>query len=456
MNYRTRITQIATCLAFAIVLLDTSVVNVAIAAIRLSLHTDMRGIQWIINSYSLTFSALLLTAGVLGDRFGCKPVFLAGFALFTFGSLCCGLSQTAGTLIASRIIQGAGAALLVPASLSLIHILFREDAERGKAIGWWGAAGGIALAAGPVAGGWLVTWQGWPSVFLLNVPAGIIGLLIVARYAPPSVPRPGKHPDIAGQLTVIITAGSLAYGLITAGHDGWASHSVLSSLTVSVVCAALFIVVERRHPDPMLPLSLFRQVTLRTSTLVGFIANLAFYGMIFVLSLYFQTVLHYSVQQAGSAFLPMMAILVVMNILAGRIMPKVGVKRLAVYGLLISAGGYGWLISAGPQTTPLAMLLAGSGIALAIPAITSAALDSVAPGQTGIAGGLLNAARQAGGVFGVALFGTLINSYNPVQFTHGMHTALAISAGLLLFAAGISGLWLKHRHKDRKNQHLPA
>lgn len=455
MNYRTRITQIATCLAFAIVLLDTSVVNVAIAAIRTSLHTDMRGIQWIINSYSLTFSALLLTAGVLGDRFGCKPVFLAGFALFTFGSLCCGLSTTAGTLIASRIIQGAGAALLVPASLSLIHILFSEDAARSKAIGWWGAAGGIALAAGPVAGGWLVTLQGWPSIFLLNVPAGILGLLIVARYAPPSVPRPGKRPDIVGQLTAIMMAGSLAYGLISAGHDGWTSRHVLSSLAVSVVCALLFMVVERRHPDPMLPPGLFRQVTLSISILVGFIANLAFYGMIFVLSLYFQTVLHYSPQQAGTAFLPMMAILVVMNILAGRIMPRVGVKRLAVYGLLISACGYGWLINAG-LTTPLAMLLAGSGIALAIPAITRAALASVAPEQTGIAGGLLNAARQAGGVCGVALFGTLINSHSRLQFTHGMHTALTISVGLLLFAAGISGWWLKPVPQVRKKQHLPA
>lgn len=456
MNFQTRITQVATCLAFAIVLLDTSVVNVAIATIRHSLHTDMRGIQWIINSYSLTFSALLLTAGVLGDRFGCKPVFLAGFALFTFGSLCCGLSATAGTLIASRIIQGVGAALLVPASLSLIHILFRDDAERGKAIGWWGAAGGIALAAGPVAGGWLVTLQGWPSVFLLNVPVGILGLLIVARYAPPSVPRPAKRPDIAGQLAAIIMAGSLAYGLITAGHDGWTSQHVLISLIISVVSALLFMVAERHHPDPMLPLSLFHQVTLTTSTLVGFIANLAFYGMIFVLSLYFQTVLHYSPQQAGSAFLPMMAILVVMNILAGRIMPRVGVKRLTVYGLLISASGYGWLISAGHLATPLAMLLAGSGIALAIPAITSAALASVAPNQTGIAGGLLNAARQAGGVFGVALFGTLINSHSPLQFTHGMHTALMISVGLLLLAAGISGFWLKPVPNSRKKQHLPA
>ena len=448
MEHPTRLTLIATCLAFVVVLLDTSIVNVAINTMRTNFHADISGIQWIINAYSVSFSALLLTAGILGDRFGCKPVFLTGFALFTFGSLCCALSSTLVALIASRIIQGAGAALLVPASLSVIRTLFAEDVLRARAIGWWGASGGIALAAGPVIGGLLVSHLGWSSIFLLNIPLGIFGFIVVRRYAPETFPDKGRSMDIPGQLTGILMLSSLTYGLIESSHYGWTSLVVLISFSCAVIFGVIFILIEFHHPQPMLPLQLFRNPVLSVTTVTGLVANLAFYGMIFVLSLYFQSVRHLSPEKTGLAFLPMMAVLMLFNIISGRLIPRIGAGRLIVAGLLISASGYALLLlvthSSSPWNMAAAMLLAGSGIALSIPAITNVTLSSVSAKNTGMVSGLLNAARQVGGVIGVALFGTLINGQTDKQFMHGMHASLMISSGLLMGSAWLIFKKLRH------------
>lgn len=442
-NYRTCIIQSAACLAFMVVLLDVSVVNVALNVIQVSFHADMSQLQWIINAYALVFSALLLSAGMLGDIFGNKPIFLTGFTLFTVASLGCGLSTGLMMLIACRIIQGIGAALLVPNSLSILRNLFEDEASRSKAIGWWGASGGIALAAGPVIGGILVTSLGWSSIFLLNVPLGLIGLWSVGRYAINSEQNRGKKSfDIAGQLVGILTLAVFVFGLIEGGHYGWGSILILMVFSGAVLGAIIFIVIELHQPDPMIPLQLFRHPVLGSVTIIGSVANLTFYGMIFVLSFYFQSIRHFSPEKTGIAFLPMMAVLMLVNIIAGRMIIKVGSKILTNIGLTISAIGYGLLLTVTATSSywimVFPMLFAGSGIALAIPAITNATLASVQSNQAGIASGILNAARQVGGVIGVSLFGTLISGNTDIQFIHGMHVALIISVGLLLCSVWLS------------------
>ena len=446
LNHPILLTQITTCLAFMIVLLDTSVVNVAIFSMCSSLHTDIRGIQWVINAYSVVFSSLLLTAGVLGDRYGFKPVFLGGFLLFTFGSLCCGISETLITLIFFRAIQGIGAALLVPTSLSIIRALYDDEVSRDKAVGWWGACGGIALAAGPVVGGILVSHLGWPAIFILNVPLGILGFVIVWLYAPSNTSSSGQKIDFLGQFLAIITLCALTYSLIESSKFGWANLKVITAMGFALVSVIILIFIERSHSNPILPLQLLSRSALGVTSIVGLFANLSFYGMIFVLSLYFQSIRHFSPERTGLAFLPMMAVLVLMNILAGRLLPYIGVRRLVSLGLVIASLGY-FLLFLVSKTyfnweMASAMLLAGGGVALSIPAITSATLTSVPINKVGTASGILNSARQLGGVIGVALFCTLINGGTEANFIHGMDSALIISSMLLLYSAYLSQMKL--------------
>lgn len=446
-TYRTRLTQLATCLAFVMVLLDTSVVNVAVDSIRSTFHTNMLGIQWVINSYSIVFSTLLLTAGSLGDRYGSKPIFLVGFLLFTVGSMFCGFSGTLGALIVSRVIQGIGAALLVPTSLSIIRTIFEDPTYSGKAVGWWGAGGGIALAAGPVVGGLLISHFGWPSIFLLNVPLGIMSFGIVLIFAPTKKNRSSEKLDNFGQLLSALTLSLLTYGLIEANQSGWGSLAVIISFIGSALSVLILILIERSHPNPIIPLKLFRSSVLGVAIIIGLIANLTFYGMIFVLSLYFQGVRHFTPEETGTAFLPMMSSLFLVNIIAGRLLPRVGTKMLTSLGLIISALGYLLLLltieSPHRWETLVAMLLSGSGIALAIPSITSATLHSTPVEKAGIASGLLNSARQVGGIIGVAIFGNLINVSKSTEFIGGFRIVLVIACILLILGAIFSKLKLR-------------
>jgi len=421
------------------VLLDTSVVNIAVDSIRTTFHTNMIGIQWVINSYSIVFSTLLLIAGSLGDRYGSKPIFLVGFLLFTVGSMFCGFSGTLCALIISRGIQGIGAALLVPTSLSIIRTIFEDPTYRGKAVGWWGAGGGIALAAGPVVGGLLISHFGWPSIFLLNIPLGIMSFGIVLFYAPTKKNKSSEKTDHCGHLLSALTLSLLTYGLIEASQSGWGSLAVIISFIGSALSVLILILIERTHPNPIIPLKIFRSSVLGVAIIIGLIANLTFYGMIFVLSLYFQMVRGFTSEEAGTAFLPMMSALFLVNIIAGRLLPRVGTKMLTSLGLIISALGYSLLLltieSPHQWETSVAMLLSGSGIALAIPSITSATLHSTPVEKVGIASGLLNSARQVGGIIGVAIFGNLINVSKSTQFIVGVKIALVVSCILLILGA---------------------
>lgn len=442
-----RLVQLATCLGFFVVLMDVSVVNVALQALHLGIGADITDLQWLVNAYALVFASLLLLAGTLGDRLGAKRVFMLGYGVFSLASLGCGFASSVASLIGWRLIQGLGAALVVPTSLSLLREVFQTQSARNRAVGWWGAGGGIALAAGPVIGGVFITAFGWRSLFLINVPIGLIGLWLTARHAPTSATQPDRRLDMPGQIAAMLTLASFTFALTQASHLGWSNPEILGAALACIVLGAVFLWMQTHTAQPMLPLTLFRDRQLCSATLIGLLANLVFYGVVFAMSLFFQTIEHYSPIQAGFAFLPMMATLIAMNILAGRLIGHIQHRILATGGLLLSASGYlmmapavathayGWLV--------VPMLLAGSGIALTIPTITSATLAAVPSKQAGIASALLNAARQVGGIIGVAVFGFMISDNAEQQFVRGLDHVLMISAMLLLLASGVAFIGLR-------------
>jgi DHA2 family methylenomycin A resistance protein-like MFS transporter len=446
---RSRLTLIGSALGFVVVLLDVSVVNVALDAFRAGFSASVAGLEWVVNAYTLIFAALLLTAGALGDRFGARKVLLAGFVLFTAASVACGLASTLETLVMARTVQGAGAALLVPNSLSLIQQAFPVQEARSRAVGWWGAAGGIALAAGPVAGGFLVAHFGWRSIFLINLPIGLIGLAMTLRYAPASPANSHRSLDLPGQVVAVVALAALAIALIDAGHLGWTSPRIIIALLIALIAAAAFIAVEARNAAPMLPLTLFRSPAFTIASISGVLVNFAYYGLIFVFSLFFQWQQKFSPQETGLAFLPMTVVLIAASVIGGRLITRLGARRLMVLGLMVAASGYLLLLAA--LTTGsyamlvLPMLMAASGIALTVPTMTNITLSAVETSRAGIASGVLNTARQVGGMLGVAVCGYFVRDIAASAFMEGMRLSLAVAVVLLLGGALLSFLWLERK-----------
>ncbi|RKP54892.1 MFS transporter [Pararobbsia silviterrae] len=457
--------QVAACLGFVVVLIDVSVVNVALDTLRTVFGAGITGLQWVVNAYALVFASSLLIAGTLGDRLGAKRVFIVGYAIFTLSSIGCGTAQSIQVLIVWRLVQGVGAALLVPNSLAVLRLAFQDATQRNRAIGWWGAGGGIALAAGPLAGGLLVAALGWRGIFLVNVPVGIAGIWMTWRFAPDTEAQSGRSLDLPGQLTGALALATLTFASTEVSALGWRSPIIEGAFALCVGLSIAFVWLEARNPDAMLPASLWQDRIVRNATLIGMIANLVFYGIVFTLSLLFQSVWHMSPVRTGVAFLPMMGILMIMNIVAGRLASRVGARGLATVGLLISAVGY---LAMRPAIAAhsfsllaIPMLLAGSGIALTIPTITAATLAAVGSAQSGIASGLLNTARQVGGVVGVALFGFFVRQPDAVSFIRGMKLALTVSAVLLIVGAATAWRTLGHGpelgYRARKrNARLPS
>lgn len=448
-----RATLVAAGLGFVVVLLDVSVVNVALETLRLNFGTDVAGLQWVVNAYTLVFAALLLSCGALGDRLGAKRIFVAGFVVFTMASLACGLAPSLALLVVARIVQGMGAALLVPSSLLLLQQAFPISSQRSRAVGWWGAAGGIALAAGPVLGGLLIAQVGWRGIFLVNLPIGALGLALTLRYAPTPVAKAGRGLDVPGQFAAILALASLTAALTEAGRLGWFHPWVCGGMALSLISATAFYWLEQRSKAPMLPLSLFRSATFSIATAVGLVVNFAYYGLVFVFSLFFQAIQQLSPQQTGLAFLPMTAILMVMNIVAGRLVTRVGTRALMVAGLALASLGYLLLLRVSADhaylTLVLPMLLAASGIALVVPTMTNATLSSVDAAHAGIASGVLNSARQIGGMLGVAVCGFFVRNTEPGLFLHGMHVSIALAVALLAAGGVLSYLGLnKHAHAE--------
>ena len=436
--HRRGLTLAATSLGFGVVQLDVSVVNVAIRPIGAALGGDVGALQWVVNAYTVAFAALILSAGALGDRIGAKRVFIAGFSVFTAASAICGLAPSLGILIAARALQGAGAALLVPCSLTLLNHTFPGPAERSRAIGRWAVGASAALSAGPLVGGVLTATLGWRAIFFINAPIGLTGILLTARYAVETSRSPDRGVDLWGQLTAVLCLTLLAAATIRGGSAGFGSTSVLLGYAAAATAGVAFLTIEARRARPMLPLRLFHCQAFGANTAIGLLINIAFYGLIFVFSLFFQRAQHFSALQAGLAFAPMTAAIMAANAVAGRLAQRVGVRAVTAGGALLMAGGAVALEGVGahsPFVALVAQLTAiGFGLGLIVPVMTTSLLGSVDRSRSGIASGTLNTARQTGSVIGVALFGSLIAGGRLVD---GLHVALVIAAVLSLLVAAL-------------------
>jgi DHA2 family methylenomycin A resistance protein-like MFS transporter len=422
----------ATSLGFAVVQLDVSVVNVAIKPIGVTLGGGVSALQWVVSAYTITFAALILTAGTLGDRIGARRVYLAGFAVFIVASLACGAAPSLGVLIGARAMQGIGAAVLVPCSLTLLNHAHPDARQRGRAIGIWAAGASVALSGGPLIGGALIAAIDWRAIFLINVPIGLLGVVLTLRHAA-DTPRSGSRAvDIPGQLTAILGLALLAGSVIEGGATSFRSWPILAGLLAALLLAGAFVLIEHRRREPMLPLGLFRIPTFRDAASIGVLINIAFYGLIFVLSLFFQRAQGRSPLQTGLAFAPMTAIVMGANVMAGRASSGRAARPTLILGAALLAAGSLSLLGTGPGSAYAALvaplMAIGFGLGLIVPIITSALLGSVDSSRSGLAAGTLNTARQAGSVLGVAVLGSLAGS----GLTHGLHVALIITAAIAI------------------------
>jgi DHA2 family methylenomycin A resistance protein-like MFS transporter len=424
-------------IGYGVVQLDVTIVNTALNTIGKSLGGGVSQLQWVVSTYTIAFAALILTAGALGDRIGAKRVFMAGFAIFTSASLGCALAPTAMLLIAARAVQGVGAAILVPSSLALLNHVYPEEKERGRAVGIWAAGASLALTAGPLAGGALISLVGWRSIFLVNLPIGLAGLWLTWRYAKETPRSAHRELDLLGQAAAIGALVCLAGAMIEGGALGWSNPWVLADFAGFVVLAALFVFQERRARQPMLPLSLFGNRLFALTSLVGLLINVAFYGLIFMLSLYFQQLNGFSAFATGLAFLPMMGAVLPVNLFAARATERFGAPIIIAVGAAIAAVGCVALVGIDRGTSYWAMcaqlIAMGAGLGLLVPPLTSTLLGSVEKKRSGIAAGVLNSTRQTGSVLGVALFGSLVS--RAKTFIPGARESLIISAILLLGSA---------------------
>jgi MFS transporter, DHA2 family, methylenomycin A resistance protein len=431
------LTLAAMSLGYGVVQLDVTIVNTALQAIGASLGGGVSSLQWVVTTYTIAFAAFILTAGALGDRVGAKKVFMAGFAIFTLASLACALAPTTGVLIAARAVQGLGAAILVPNSLALLNHAYPEEKQRSWAVGIYLAGASLALTAGPFAGGALASFAGWRSIFLVNLPLGAAGLWLTWRYATETPAAKNRELDLPGQVLAITALGFLAAAIIEAGAVGLRNAWIVAAFAVFTVASVLFVVREARSGQPMLPLSLFTHRMFSLMAAIGLLVNIAFYGLIFVLSLYFQKVEGWSAFEAGLAFVPMMAIVLPANLVAARVSDRLGARGAIAAGAAISAIGCAALFGLSRETSypalAVQLLAIGAGLGLLVPPLTSALLGSVEKPRSGIAAGVLNATRQTGSVIGVALFGSLIA--RPDMFMTGMREALIICVVLLAGSA---------------------
>ena len=421
-------------LGYGIVQLDVTIVNVAINSIGASFNGNMAALQWVASSYVITFAAFILSAGALGDRIGAKRVFIAGFALFTLASVVCAIAPTLFILIIARAVQGVGAAILVPNSLALLNHAYEDTKERARAVAFWASGASFSFTLGPLVGGVLIKLFGWRSIFLVNLPLGLLGLWLTIRYAKETPKNPQHRIDLPGQVAAVLALGLLSGVLIRGGEIGWTHPEVILEFGLAIVLTAVFIAIEHYSDHPMLPLGMFKQQTFRASTITGVLVNIAFYGLIFVFSLYFQRVRQLSPLWTGLAFVPMTGACFVANLIIGRISEHFGDRKCIVTGTaLIMVGclmmlginentSYGWLL--------LPFILMGGGLGTMVPPLTHALLASVDKTRSGIASGVLTASRQTGSVMGVSLFGSLI--VTAAMMIHGTRIALAISAGVLL------------------------
>jgi MFS transporter, DHA2 family, methylenomycin A resistance protein len=402
-------------------LLDLSIVTVALPGMQASLHTSFAALQWVIDGYTLALSALLLTAGSLGDRYGRRRLYLAGIAVFTIGSAVCAASPAIGPLVAGRIIQGAGATSLIPGSLSILAQAFPDSGHRARMIGVWGGCGSLAVALGPVIGGILTQEVGWQAIFLLNLPIGVLAVFLGARSIPETADPDHAATDPAGQAASIAWLGALTFGLIQAGTRGWASPVTVIPLAMAVAGLAVFVAVEARAGHPMLPLSMFRVPVFAVANLASFALGFGAYSVFTFLSLYLQDVQGDTAVSAGLRFLPLCCAIAVTSVYAGKFTARTGPPLAMTVGYALTGVGLLTMVAFGPATSYLLIavvfLLFGTGMGLSITPTTASVMSAAQRQRSGIASGTVNATRQAGTTVGIAALGSIIASQAVTRLT---------------------------------------
>jgi EmrB/QacA subfamily drug resistance transporter len=432
-------TLAAVAFGLFMIMLDNTVVNVALPAIQESLDLKISELEWVVAGYALTFGALMLTGGKLADLFGRRLIFVVGLAIFTLSSLACGLAGSAEVLIGARVVQGVGAALMNPATLSIITVTF-PPRQRGTAIGIWVGVSALALAIGPLVGGLITEHINWNWIFFINVPVGVIAIAAAFLFIDES--RDTSHeqrPDVPGLVTSAIGLFALTYALIEANTYGWGSARIVGAFAIAAVALVGFVLLERHQRLPMLDLSLFKNRTFAGANTVMLLTALAMFGVFFYISLFMQKILEYSPTQAGAAFLPMTVLIIIVAPQAGRLADRFGSRPFVGGGLLLVAVSLVIFsrLDAGSDFWTLlpAMIVGGIGMAATMTPTTAAAMGSVQHDKAGVGSAVLNSARQVGGSLGIAVMGAIVASSatTPGEVTvDGLQNGLLVAAGIAL------------------------
>jgi EmrB/QacA subfamily drug resistance transporter len=415
------------------VILDASIVNVALPTIKRDVGFSEQSLSWILNAYTLIFGGFLLLGGRAADRLGRRRLFMAGIALFSLASLVCGVSQSEGELLVARGFQGLGGAMVSPAALSIILTTFAEGPERNRALSVWGAIAGAGGAVGLLLGGVLVQLLSWRWVFFVNVPIGVVVLALAPRIVPESRSEAAARGgyDIEGAITITLGTMALVFTLIKATTWGWTSGRTIAGFVVSAVLIAAFVLIERRHEDPLVPLRIFSNRSLSAADATLLLVVAALFGMFFFLTLYLQQVLGFSALKTGIAYLPLSLTIIGASAVASRFVDRFTPKPILITGLLISTCGFVYLTSVSghgdyaSHVVP-AMIILGTGMGMSFVPVTIAGTSGVAPGDSGLASGLLNTTQQVGGSLGLAILSSIATS----RTTSALHTGLAVPAAL--------------------------
>jgi EmrB/QacA subfamily drug resistance transporter len=437
------IALILLCTAQFVVVLDASIVNVALPTIGEALDFSESGLPWVVNAYVLTFGGFLLLGGRLADLLGRRRVFMFGLLLFALASLAGGLAGTSGQLIAARAVQGLGAAILSPAALSIVATTFRDGAERNKALGIWGAVAGSGGAAGVLLGGVLTEGLGWEWVLWVNVPIGIAAAAIAPTLiAETRDEQETRHFDVAGALTITLGLSALVFALLDAESAGWGSAQTVLTLAASVLLLAAFVVTERRSRAPLVPFSIFRVRTITGANVAGVLIGASLFSMFFFISLYMQQVLGYSPIHAGLSYLPLAVSIILSAGIASALVTRIGFKPILAAGMVLIAAGLLWFSQISADGSFIAdilgpSLLAAVGLGFAFVSVTIAAVSGIEDREQGLASGLINTSQQVGGALGLAVLAAIANSkigdsHNPLVLTEGFQTAFLVGAGFAI------------------------
>lgn len=434
---------ITVALGFVMAMLDVTVVNVALDHIQSSLSVPLAGLVWVVDAYTLTFAALLLIGGALANRYGARAIYMAGLALFVAASLLCGIAPDGGALIAARLLQGAGAALFMPSSLSLLTHGYPDDRVRIKALAVWSAIVSVAAATGPLVGGLVVATLGWRGIFWVNVPIGLAGLALAVRHLAPS-PRHRQPLNPTSHALGVLALGALAFALIEGASYGWASPPIAAAFTLAGLAGGTFVAREWRCTDPIMPRALFRDAHFAAANGIGFLVNLGAFGQLFLVSLYFQQARGADAWHTGLDLLPLMAMFTIGNLLSARISARWGVRLPMLAGLAASGLLTAALIGT-ESLLPYALFnvvlaAANLGVGIAIPAMTTTVMRVAGQTHANIAAAALNANRQIGALIGVAVMGVALHS-RP-DWAQALPITFAVIAIAYAGAAGLAARYI--------------